>query len=108
MHKQVEKGIKDIWPEAVYMPWSPVPIGQKVRRLDRSTDSASVGVVVGQVPFGHSFDKPHCNSCKCIPKQSGIAGWWTVKYDGVLCRETQEEYVAAEYPPSLIPITENA
>lgn len=94
-----------VWPDAVWMPWDPVPLGQRVIR-----DSGDAGEVIGAMPKTREWH--HCPTCTCH-EASGLADWWNIRLDnwyripdGTIRRAAEpvpesSRITVADYPPSL-------
>lgn len=114
------KTFKENWPDAVYAPWDPPPIGQRVRKLDYPRPRA--GVVVGVVePITQTrIHSQTCPTCQCSRVDGACAGWWRVQWEEWWAMPEGDAYSAihskekppaatgpmetADYPPSLVPV----
>ena len=71
--------ILKIWPDAVWFPGDPVPVGERVRTCgNEHGHSGYVGTVIGEhVPLPSAG---HCRTCTC-PSEA-MRRWWLVRLDG--------------------------
>jgi hypothetical protein len=108
-HALDELTIREVHPNATWMPWDTCPIGTRVLLRADCEGKRPSGVIIGV------FDPPPrqhihtycCPSCTCS-KEWISKGWWEVKLDVPVlgrCGEAAIDTVI-EYPPTLIPIKE--
>jgi len=89
---------KTHWPEAVFAPWDPPPIGMRVKRGDLT------GTVVGSETRELLPERVHfeCKTCTC-PNPNSLLGWWHIELDRYK-DERGKPHVSIEYPPGWHPI----
>jgi hypothetical protein len=86
------------FPDAVFAPWDPAPIGARVRKGDET------GKVVGTDECDELPSRPHanCPSCSC-PNPNTLFGWWKIESEQRRHGDGKP-YVFLEYPPAWVPI----
>lgn len=102
---------------AVYLPWTPPPIGQIVERLQPELDEIEYvnrgkrimwGRVVGAVTNAQ-YNCNHCASCRCSTVNTSL-GWWIInrfRSDGSEYNDYRSDLFKIIDPPCfLLPIKE--
>lgn len=92
-----EAHYKEHYPEAVWGPDAPPPVGTRVVMRGGRT-----GTVLGpHVPQRHHLvQHPDCPGCTC-PRDPPFKGWWVVRWDDVTEGPGSAPLETVEYPPSL-------
>ena len=94
-----EAEIRQIYPNAVWMPWDQAPAGTRV-----TNTWGDVGTVLCRFGFGEGVAGCGCQYCErmqCIrpaADHAALADWWLVRMD------RWPDRPALEYPPALVPI----
>ena len=100
-----EREIREIWPEAVWMPWDEPPMGELVDAIDRQPGRFDMIGRIEGVWWKHRKHKyhtihPNCEHCgHLIPTY--VDDWWVVRLLTPMIVGGEDIDMWFAYPPSL-------